>query len=83
MSVGGGAATLTFPHLNKDDEGLYTVRIWCKDGTVEHSAYLFVKGTLISLLHPVYNKGITHFSTNVFLYELIRYGLVNYLNDTL
>ncbi|XP_031419453.1 M-protein, striated muscle isoform X2 [Clupea harengus] len=43
MSVGGGAATLTFPHLNKDDEGLYTVRIWCKDGTVEHSAYLFVK----------------------------------------
>lgn len=43
MSVGGGVASLTFPYLNKDDEGLYTVRIWCKDGTAEHSAYLFVK----------------------------------------
>ncbi|KAG5279038.1 hypothetical protein AALO_G00105430 [Alosa alosa] len=43
MSVGGGAATLTLPHLNKDDEGLYTVRVWSKDGTAEHSAYLFVK----------------------------------------
>ncbi|XP_036442177.1 myomesin-2-like isoform X2 [Colossoma macropomum] len=43
MSVGGGAAKLTFPHLNKDDEGLYTLRIWTKDGTTEHSAYLFVK----------------------------------------
>ncbi|TSS35875.1 Myomesin-2 [Bagarius yarrelli] len=43
MYVGGGAAKLTFPHLNKDDEGLYTVRVWTKDGTTEHSAYLFVK----------------------------------------
>ncbi|XP_051957464.1 myomesin-2 isoform X3 [Xyrauchen texanus] len=43
MSIGGGVAKLTFPHLNKDDEGLYTLRIWTKDGTVEHSAYLFVK----------------------------------------
>ncbi|XP_059385239.1 M-protein, striated muscle isoform X4 [Carassius carassius] len=43
MSVGGGVAKLTLPHLNKDDEGLYTLRIWTKDGTAEHSAYLFVK----------------------------------------
>ncbi|KAF4083411.1 hypothetical protein AMELA_G00141020 [Ameiurus melas] len=43
MHVGGGAAKLTLPHLNKDDEGLYTLRIWTKDGTTEHSAYLFVK----------------------------------------
>ncbi|XP_059393465.1 myomesin-2-like isoform X3 [Carassius carassius] len=43
MSIGGGVAKLTLPHLNKDDEGLYTLRIWSKDGTVEHSAYLFVK----------------------------------------
>ncbi|XP_056324266.1 myomesin-2 isoform X3 [Danio aesculapii] len=43
MSVGGGVAKLTLPYLNKDDEGLYTLRIWTKDGTVEHSAYLFVK----------------------------------------
>lgn len=44
MSIGGGVAKLTLPHLNKDDEGLYTLRIWTKDGTAEHSAYLFVKG---------------------------------------
>lgn len=43
MSIGGGTAKLTLPHLNKDDEGLYTLRIWTKDGTTEHSAYLFVR----------------------------------------
>ncbi|KAM3864976.1 LOW QUALITY PROTEIN: myomesin-2 [Diretmus argenteus] len=42
MSVGGRAARLTFPHLAKDDEGLYTLRVFTKDGTAEHSAYLFV-----------------------------------------
>ncbi|XP_023811707.1 myomesin-2 isoform X2 [Oryzias latipes] len=42
MSVGGGAASLTLPDLAKDDEGLYTLRIFTKDGTAEHSAYLFV-----------------------------------------
>uniref|UniRef100_A0A667ZN57 Myomesin 2a n=1 Tax=Myripristis murdjan TaxID=586833 RepID=A0A667ZN57_9TELE len=43
MTVGGGAAKLTLPHLAKDDEGLYTLRIFTKDGTAEHSAYLFVE----------------------------------------
>uniref|UniRef100_A0A8C8I474 Myomesin 2a n=1 Tax=Oncorhynchus tshawytscha TaxID=74940 RepID=A0A8C8I474_ONCTS len=43
IKVGGGAATLTLPLLAKDDEGLYTLRMWTKDGTTEHSAYLFVK----------------------------------------
>lgn len=42
MSVGGGLARLKLPHLAKDDEGLYTLRIFTKDGTAEHSAYLFV-----------------------------------------
>lgn len=42
--MGGGAARLTLPHLAKDDEGLYTLRIFTKDGTTEHSAYLFVSG---------------------------------------
>ncbi|XP_038567700.1 M-protein, striated muscle isoform X3 [Micropterus salmoides] len=42
MAVGGGAARLTLPQLAKDDEGLYTLRIFTKDGTAEHSAYLFV-----------------------------------------
>ncbi|KAG7219932.1 hypothetical protein INR49_001862 [Caranx melampygus] len=44
MKVGRGAARLTLPHLAKDDEGLYTLRIFTKDGTAEHSAYLFVSG---------------------------------------
>ncbi|XP_017287604.1 myomesin-2 isoform X3 [Kryptolebias marmoratus] len=42
MSVSGSAACLTLPHLAKDDEGLFTLRIFTKDGTAEHSAYLFV-----------------------------------------
>ena len=45
MTVGGGLARLTLPRLAKDDEGLYTLRIYTKDGTTEHSAYLFVQGT--------------------------------------
>lgn len=48
MSVGGGAARLTLPNLAKDDEGLYTLRIFTKDGTTEHSAYLFVSGTSLT-----------------------------------
>lgn len=44
MLVGGGAARLTLPHLAKDDEGLYTLRVFTKDGSTEHSAYLFVSG---------------------------------------
>ncbi|KAM4595944.1 myomesin-2-like [Polymixia lowei] len=43
MSVSGGAARLTLPHAAKDDEGLYTLRIFTKDGTAEHSAYLFIE----------------------------------------
>lgn len=50
MSVGGGAARLTLPHLAKDDEGLYTLRIFTKDGTAEHSAYLFVSGTSLCIM---------------------------------
>ncbi|XP_054634117.1 M-protein, striated muscle isoform X2 [Dunckerocampus dactyliophorus] len=42
MSAGGGVARLVLPHLAKDDEGLYTLRIYSKDGTAEHCAYLFV-----------------------------------------
>lgn len=52
MSVGGGAARLMLPHLAKDDEGLYTLRIFTKDGTAEHSAYLFVSGFLPSTRSP-------------------------------
>ncbi|XP_003215538.2 myomesin-2 [Anolis carolinensis] len=40
---GEGQAALSFTHLNKDDEGLYTVRIVSKGGVSEYSAYLFVR----------------------------------------
>ncbi|KAM6972736.1 myomesin-2 isoform 2-T2 [Aplochiton taeniatus] len=49
MKVGGGVASLTLPHLAKDDEGLYTLRMWTKDGTAEHSAYLFVTDAVPSV----------------------------------
>lgn len=45
MFFGEGQATLSFSHLNKDDEGLYTLRVASGGGVSEHSAFLFVRGT--------------------------------------
>ncbi|XP_056441807.1 M-protein, striated muscle isoform X6 [Gadus chalcogrammus] len=49
MTVGGGLARLNLPRLAKDDEGLYTLRIYTKEGTTEHSAYLFVQDAVPSV----------------------------------
>uniref|UniRef100_A0A8C5FGW7 Myomesin 2a n=1 Tax=Gadus morhua TaxID=8049 RepID=A0A8C5FGW7_GADMO len=49
MKVGGGLARLNLPRLAKDDEGLYTLRIYTKEGTTEHSAYLFVQDAVPSV----------------------------------
>nr|XP_008541983.1 PREDICTED: myomesin-2 [Equus przewalskii] len=43
MFFGEGQASLSFSHLNKDDEGLYTLRIVSRGGINEHSAFLFVR----------------------------------------
>ncbi|XP_060679595.1 myomesin-1 isoform X1 [Hemiscyllium ocellatum] len=43
MHWGGETATLTFTHLNKEDEGLYTIRVLTKSGYEVHSAYVFVR----------------------------------------
>ncbi|KAJ8383756.1 hypothetical protein AAFF_G00215150 [Aldrovandia affinis] len=43
IEAGGGIARLTLPHLHKDDEGLYTLRMVTKGGTAQHSAYVFVE----------------------------------------
>ncbi|XP_067840118.1 myomesin-2 isoform X2 [Heptranchias perlo] len=43
MHYGECSATLTLPHLNKDDEGLYTLRLITRGGVSQHSAYLFVR----------------------------------------
>ncbi|XP_073531490.1 myomesin-2 isoform X1 [Phyllobates terribilis] len=42
LHFGEGRATLTLTHLNKDDEGLYTVRMVTRAGVNQHSGFLFV-----------------------------------------
>ncbi|XP_018120179.1 M-protein, striated muscle [Xenopus laevis] len=42
LHFGEGRATLSLTHCNKDDEGLYTLRIVTRGGVNEHSAFLFV-----------------------------------------
>uniref|UniRef100_A0A672ZBT1 Myomesin 1a (skelemin) n=1 Tax=Sphaeramia orbicularis TaxID=375764 RepID=A0A672ZBT1_9TELE len=39
----GNRATLTLIHLNKEDEGMYTLRVNTKSGFDAYSAYVFVK----------------------------------------
>uniref|UniRef100_A0A8C9VGI8 Myomesin 1a (skelemin) n=1 Tax=Scleropages formosus TaxID=113540 RepID=A0A8C9VGI8_SCLFO len=43
MHWSGDRATLTLTHLNKEDEGLYTLRINTKSGFDSYSAYAFVQ----------------------------------------
>lgn len=40
----GERATLTLIHLNKEDEGIYTLRVNTKSGFDTYSAYVFVRG---------------------------------------
>ncbi|KAM3593779.1 uncharacterized protein V6R79_021385 [Siganus canaliculatus] len=43
MHWSGDRATLTLTHLNKEDEGLYTLRVTTKSGYETYSAYAFVR----------------------------------------
>ncbi|XP_078072190.1 myomesin-1 isoform X2 [Mustelus asterias] len=43
MHWSGESATLTFTHLNKEDEGLYIMRVLTKSGYEQHSGYVFVR----------------------------------------
>lgn len=47
MHWSGDRATLTLTHLNKEDEGLYTLRVTTKSGYETYSAYVFVRGGYI------------------------------------
>lgn len=47
MHWSGDRATLTLTHLNKEDEGLYTLRVTTKSGYETYSAYVFVRGKCI------------------------------------
>lgn len=40
----GERAILTLVHLNKEDEGMYTLRVNTKSGFDSYSAYVFVRG---------------------------------------
>ncbi|KAJ1150239.1 hypothetical protein NDU88_003034 [Pleurodeles waltl] len=42
LFFGEGRASLSFTHLNKDDEGLYTLRMVTRGSVNEYSAFLFV-----------------------------------------
>ncbi|KAK5878074.1 hypothetical protein CesoFtcFv8_025519 [Champsocephalus esox] len=43
MHWSGDHATMTLTHLNKEDEGLYTLRVITKSGYETYSAYVFVR----------------------------------------
>ncbi|XP_034998260.1 M-protein, striated muscle isoform X2 [Hippoglossus stenolepis] len=43
MHWSGDRATLTLAHLNKEDEGLYTLRVTTKSGYETYSSYVFVR----------------------------------------
>lgn len=43
MHWSGDKATLTLTHLNKEDEGLYTLRVTTKSGYETYSSYVFVR----------------------------------------
>ncbi|XP_041524568.1 myomesin-1 isoform X2 [Microtus oregoni] len=43
MNWSGDRATLTFSHLNKEDEGLYTIRVRMGEYYEQYSAYVFVR----------------------------------------
>ncbi|XP_066579524.1 myomesin-1 isoform X2 [Amia ocellicauda] len=43
MHWSGERATLTLTHLNKEDEGLYTMRVITKSGYETYAAYVFVQ----------------------------------------
>ncbi|XP_007899134.2 M-protein, striated muscle isoform X4 [Callorhinchus milii] len=45
MHWSGERATLTLTHMNKEDEGLYTLRVVTKSGYEQHSEYVFVRDT--------------------------------------
>ncbi len=51
LQTGLRSASLTLNRVHKEHEGLYSVRLRTWDGTVEHSAYIYVKGQKLLLLN--------------------------------
>lgn len=54
MHWSGDRATLTLTHLNKEDEGLYTLRVTTKSGYETYSAYVFVRGIVMITMRRLF-----------------------------
>lgn len=48
MQWSGERASLTLTHANKEDEGLYTLRVAMGEYYEEYSGYVFVRGRILS-----------------------------------
>ncbi|XP_067877782.1 myomesin-2 [Heterodontus francisci] len=65
MQYNDCTATLTLPHLNKDDEGLYTLRLITRGGISQHSAYLFVRDAAAPVVGaPGAPMDVTYYDAN-------------------
>lgn len=64
----GERATLTLVHLNKEDEGMYTLRVNTKSGFDTYSAHVFVRG---KVLHFKFSATTWAFFVIYFLFFLL------------
>lgn len=60
MHWAGDRATLTLTHLNKEDEGLYTLRVTTKSGYETYSAYVFVRGIAMITMRCLFLVSTNH-----------------------
>lgn len=51
MHWSGERASLTLTHANKEDEGLYTLRVVMGEYYEEYSGYVFVRGRILLMNH--------------------------------
>ncbi|CAJ0919512.1 unnamed protein product [Ranitomeya imitator] len=66
----GGHAMLTLRHLNKEDEGLYTLRVVMGEYYDQYSAYVFVRG----------EKRISNMSLCFYIYFWMYYRLYDHFD---
>lgn len=64
MHWSGERASLTLPHANKEDEGLYTLRVVMGDYYEEYSNYVFVRGRTLSWERDALQKWGRHAGTS-------------------
>lgn len=57
---------LTLTHLNKEDEGLYTLRITTKTKYETYSAYVFVRGGGHTMSKTTHHCSLPHYHASVY-----------------